>query len=117
MIRTRARYLPAWLIAIAASSAFVVMPGQSLAALAAEILALTAGCVAYTAWSALRAVRWEPSPFSAGLVGRWPGMGRVPGKTDLALHLGSYRMAGECQEQQTTKEGTHEQRSPCSART
>jgi hypothetical protein len=75
VIRTRARYLLIWLIAIAVSSAFVVMPGQSLAALAAEILALTAGCVAYTAWSALRSARWEPSAFSVDLVGRWLGMG------------------------------------------
>lgn len=50
------------------------MPGQSRAALATEILALTAGCVAYTAWSALRAARWEPSAFSVELVGRWLGM-------------------------------------------
>ena len=69
VIRTRARYL-VWLIAIAVSSAFVVMPGQSRAALAAEILALTAGCMVYTAWSALRSARWEPSPFSGDLVGR-----------------------------------------------
>jgi hypothetical protein len=75
VIRTRARYMLVWLIAIAVSSAFVVMPGQSRAALAAEILALTAGCMAYTAWSALRAARWEPSPFSGDLVGRWLGMG------------------------------------------
>jgi len=62
VIRTRARYL-VWLIAIAVSSAFFVMPGQSRAALAAEVLALTAGCMVYTAWSALRSARWEPSPF------------------------------------------------------
>ena len=75
MIRTRAPYLLIWLIAIAVSSAFVVMPGQSLAALAAEILTLTAGCVAYTSWSALRAARREPYAFSVDLVGRWLGMG------------------------------------------
>jgi hypothetical protein len=74
VVRTRARYL-VWLIAIAVSSAFVVMPGQSRAALAAEILALTAGCMVYTAWSALWSARWEPSPFSGDLVGRWLGMG------------------------------------------
>jgi hypothetical protein len=51
------------------------MPGQSRAALAAEILALTAGCMVYTVWSALRSARWEPSPFSGDLVGRWLGMG------------------------------------------
>jgi len=75
VIRTRARYLLIWLIAIAVSSAFVVMPGQSLAVLAAEILALTTGCVAYTGWSALSAARWEPSPFSVDLVVRRLGMG------------------------------------------
>ena len=74
VIRTRARYL-VWLIAIAVSSAFVVMPGQSRAALAAEILALTAGCMVYTAWSALRSARWEPSPFSATSSAGWLGMG------------------------------------------
>src|ERR1700722_4884015 len=52
VIRTRALYR-VWSIAIAAISAFVVMPGQSRAALAAEILALTAGCMVYSAWSAL----------------------------------------------------------------
>jgi hypothetical protein len=75
VIRTRARYLLIWLIAIAVSSAFVLMPGQSPAALAAEILALTTGCVAYTAWSALRAARWEQVAFSVDLVVRWLGMG------------------------------------------
>jgi hypothetical protein len=75
VIRTRARYL-VWLIAIAVSSVFVVVPGQSRAALAAEILALTAGCMVYTAWSALRSAQWEPSPFSGDLVGRRLGMGQ-----------------------------------------
>lgn len=79
VIRTRARYLLIWLIAIAVSSAFVVMPGQSPTALAAEILALTAGCAAYTAWSAFQAARWESARASADVVGRrqsrWLGMG------------------------------------------
>jgi hypothetical protein len=74
-LRTRARYLLIWLIAIAVSSGFVVMPGQSRAALAAEILVVSAGCAAYTVWSVLRTARWELPPFSADLVGRCLGMG------------------------------------------
>ena len=74
-LRTRARYLLIWLIAIAISSGFVVMPGQSRSALAAEILVVSVGCAAYTVWSVLRTARWELSPFSADLVGRWLGMG------------------------------------------
>jgi hypothetical protein len=96
VIRTRARYLLVWLIAIVVRSAFVVVLGQSHAAPAAKILALTAGCVAYTAWSTLRVVRWEPSPFSvdlAGLIGQWLGMG-----TTWLLSIGA-GMAGGCQEQ------------------
>ena len=73
-LRTRARYLLIWLIAIAISSAFVVMPGQSLDALAAEILIVSVGCAAYTVWSVLRTVRQELPVFSADLVGRWLGM-------------------------------------------
>lgn len=74
-IRTRARYLLIWLIVIAIGSGFVVMPGQSLTALAAEILVLSVGCAAYTVWSLVRAALREPPPFSADLVGRWLGMG------------------------------------------
>jgi hypothetical protein len=74
-LRTRARYLLIWLIAIAVSSGLVVMPGQSLAALATEILVVSVGCAAYTVWSLLRMARWELPPLSADLVGRWLGMG------------------------------------------
>ena len=74
-LRTRARYLLIWLIAIAISSGFVVMPGQSRAALAAEILVVSVGCAAYTVWSVLRTARWELPPFSADLVVGWLGMG------------------------------------------
>lgn len=42
LLRTRARYLLLWLIVITPASAFVLMPGQPHAALAAEILALSA---------------------------------------------------------------------------
>jgi hypothetical protein len=75
LIRTRARYLLLWLIVITLVSAFVLMPGQSNAALATEILVLSAGSAAYTAWSAVRTLRQEPPPFSADLLGRWLGMG------------------------------------------
>lgn len=51
------------------------MPGQSHAALATEILVLSAGCAAYTAWSLVQTTRQEPLPFSADLLGRWLGMG------------------------------------------
>jgi hypothetical protein len=74
-LRTRARYLLIWLIVMTVSSGFVVMPGQSRAALAAEILVVSAGCAAYTVWSILRAARWELPPFSAALTVRWLGMG------------------------------------------
>ena len=74
VIRTRARYLLLWLIVITVSSAFVVMPGQSGAALAAEILVVSAGCTAYTIWSVLRTARWERPAFSADLAWRWLGM-------------------------------------------
>jgi hypothetical protein len=75
VLRTRARYLLTWLIAIAIGSGLVVMPGQSRAVLGAEILVVSVGCAAYTVWSVLRTVRWELPVFSAGLVGRWLGMG------------------------------------------
>jgi hypothetical protein len=74
VLRTRARYLLTWLIAIAIGSGLVVMPGQSRAVLGAEILVVSVGCAAYTVWSVLRTVRWELPVFSAGLVGRWLGM-------------------------------------------
>ena len=38
VLRTRARYLLVWLIAIAIGSGFVLMPGQSRTVLAAEII-------------------------------------------------------------------------------
>ncbi len=74
-LRTRARYLLIWLIAIAIGSGFVVMPGQPRAVLAAEILVVSVGCVAYTVWPVLRTVRWELPEASADLVGRWMAMG------------------------------------------
>lgn len=74
-LRTRARYVLIWLIVITIGSGFVVMPGQSLAVLAAEILAVSLGCVAYTVWSVLRMARSEQPAVSADLVGRWLGMG------------------------------------------
>jgi hypothetical protein len=75
VLRTRARYLLVWLIAIAIGSGFVLMPGQSRTVLAAEIIVVSAGAAAYTVWSVLRMKRWELPPFSADLAGRWLGMG------------------------------------------
>ncbi len=46
LLRARARYLLTWLVMIAIGSALVLIPGQSRAVLAAEILVLSAGCVA-----------------------------------------------------------------------
>jgi hypothetical protein len=74
-LRTRARYVLVWLIVITIGSGFVVMPGQPRAALAAEILVVSVGCVAYTVWSVLQMARWELPTASADLVGRWLGMG------------------------------------------
>jgi hypothetical protein len=62
-LRTRARYLLLWLIAIAIGSAFVVMPGQSRDAEATEILFVAVGGTAYTVWSLLRTKRWELPPY------------------------------------------------------
>ncbi len=74
VFRTRARYLLLWLIVIAIGSAFVVMPGQPRAVLAAEITVWSAGCATYTLWSLVRAARWEIPAFSPDLVARWLGM-------------------------------------------
>lgn len=73
-LRTRARYLLIWLVAIAVGSGFVVMPGQPRAALGAEILVVSVGCVAYTARSVLGTVRRELPAASANLVARWLAM-------------------------------------------
>ncbi len=59
------------LVVIAVESAFVLMPGHLHAALAAEILIVSAGGVAHIVRSLLQMARSEPSPFSADLVGRW----------------------------------------------
>jgi hypothetical protein len=75
VLRVRARYLLLWLVAIAIGSGFVLMPGQSLAVLATELLAVSVGCVAYTVWSVLRTVRHELPAVSADLAVRWLGLG------------------------------------------
>jgi hypothetical protein len=75
VLRTRAGYLMIWLIAIVIGSGFVVMPGQSHAVLAAEILILSVVGVACTVWSILRTPRGERPTISAGLAVRWLGMG------------------------------------------
>ena len=75
LLRTRARYLLIWLIVITIGSGFVLMPGQSRAVLAAEILVVSVGCVAYTVWPVLRTVRSELPDVSADLAVRWLGMG------------------------------------------
>ncbi len=74
LLRARARYLLTWLVMIAIGSAIVLIPGQSRAVLAAEILVLSAGCVAYTSWSLIRTTRLELPQFSPDLIARWSGM-------------------------------------------
>jgi hypothetical protein len=51
------------------------MPGQSRAALGAEILAVSVGCVAYTVWSLFHALRRELPAVFADFAVRWPGPG------------------------------------------
>jgi len=70
-IRTRARHTLTGLVATTVNSAFVLMPGQSRAALAAETLIVSAGGAAYTVWYHLRMARSGAPPLSADLVGRW----------------------------------------------
>lgn len=74
VIRTRARYLLIGLIVITVGSGFVLMPGQSLTVLAAELLSISLAYAAYTVWSIMRAARQEPLLISGDLVGRWIGM-------------------------------------------
>jgi hypothetical protein len=63
-----------WLIAIALGSGFVLMPGQSRTALAAEILVVSVGSVAYSTGPVLRTARSELPAASVGLaVLRWLG--------------------------------------------
>ena len=69
MIRTRAAYLLELLIVIVVYSAFVLMPGQSRAAVAAEILIASIVSVAYLVWCLPRLVRL--AAFSVDLVVRW----------------------------------------------
>ncbi len=93
-LRTQARYLLTWLVAIAIGSGLVLMPGQSRAALATELLLVSAGCVAYTVWSVLRMMRTERLAFSIDLATRWVAMGATwllsigAGITLLAGHGG-----------------------------
>ena len=74
-LRTRARYLLIWLIAITVGSGLVIMPGQSRPALAAEMLVVSVGCAVYTVWSVVHTARWEPPPLSPGLIARWASLG------------------------------------------
>ncbi len=69
--------LLAGLIVITCGSGFVLRPGQSLTALAAEILSVSVAYAVYTPWSLIRAARQEPLLISADLVGRWIGMAAV----------------------------------------
>jgi hypothetical protein len=91
-LRTRARYLLLWLVAIAVGSGFVVMPGQPRAALGTEILVVSVGCVAYTVWSLLRTVRSETLVVSAGLAVRWLAMGAT---WVLSIGAGISLLAGQ----------------------
>jgi hypothetical protein len=69
-IRTRAAYLLGLLIVIVVYSAFVLMPGQPRAAVAAEILIVSVVSVAYLGgWCLPRLIRLDV--FSVDLVVRW----------------------------------------------
>jgi hypothetical protein len=83
VIRTRAAYLLALLIVIVVYSAFVLMPGQSRAAVAAEILIVSVVGVAYLCgWCLPRLLRL--AVFSVDLVVRW-----IAGVTGLLLGIGA----------------------------
>jgi hypothetical protein len=82
VIRTRAAYLLELLIVIVVYSAFVLMPGQSRAAVAAEILIVSMVSVAYLVWCLPRLARL--AAFSVDLVVRWLVAG-----TGLLLGIGA----------------------------
>ena len=83
VIRTRAAYLLVLLVVIVLYSAFVLMPGQSRAAVAAEILIVSVVSVAYlVGWCLPRLVRL--AVFSVDLVVRW-----IAGVTGLLLGIGA----------------------------
>lgn len=82
VIRTRAAYLLELLAVIVVYSAFVLMPGQSRAAVAAEILIVSMVSVAYLVWCLPRLVRL--AVFSVDLVVRWLVAG-----TGLLLGIGA----------------------------
>lgn len=82
VIRTRAAYLLELLVVIVVYSAFVLMPGQSRAAVAAEILIVSMVSVAYLVWCLPRLVRL--AAFSVDLVVRWLVAG-----TGLLLGIGA----------------------------
>jgi hypothetical protein len=90
-IRTRAAYLLGLLVVIVVYSAFVLMPGQSRAAVAAEILIVSVVSVAYLGgWCLPRLVRLDV--FSVDLVVRWlvAGMGLLLGiGAGVSLLIGS----------------------------
>ncbi len=103
VIRTQARYLLFGLIVITCGSGFVLMPGQSLTALAAEILSVSVAYAVYTPWSLIRAARQETLLISADLVGRWIGMAavlplehsRAAERRDLYPAVGAFASARE----------------------
>src|SRR5580658_9348405 len=69
VIRTRAAYLLELLLVIVVYSAFVLMPGQSRSAVAAEILIVSMVSVAYLVWCLPRLARL--AVFSVDLVILW----------------------------------------------
>jgi hypothetical protein len=81
VIRTRAAYLLTLLVVIVVYSAFVLMPGQSRSAVAAEILFVSVAGVAYLCgWCLPRLAGL--AVFSADLVIRW-----IAGVTGLLLGI------------------------------
>ena len=83
VIRTRAAYLLVLLVVIVVYSAFILMPGQSRAAVAAEILIVSGVSMAYLCgWCLPRLIRL--AVFSVDLVVRW-----IAGVTGLLLGIGA----------------------------
>jgi hypothetical protein len=84
VIRTRAAYLLELLVVIVVYSAFVLMPGQSRAAVAAEILIVSMVSVAYLVWCRPRLIRLAAFSVDVDLVVRWLVAG-----TGLLLGIGA----------------------------
>jgi hypothetical protein len=92
-------------------------PGSRSTSFAAFAVLLGIGLGVGATWSLIVGIGTDIMPGdNARRNGRKPGSWLLS-KTDLALHLGSYRMAGKCPELQTTRESANEQQIRRSGRT